>query len=412
MNFIKKLGLILLLLNQGAFASKALYSITPETSSTVQVPLNSTANINYRVQNQTQQTQSLSLQSNFGITQVVQAGFCTQPFTLAPNESCLLSLLINGSKITASKSVIGPEICKTNSPFFCSLPLLENRLKVDITNETHILIANNGTANVGFISDCLVGALGGLENCQTLSNSNIEEANGVAVTTNQHLYTANGNLNTIAICSVDADLCVQNTAGGLLNDPRTVYIHNNYLYTLSTDSNAVIKCDISSTTGSLSHCISTGEGFVGPLGSMTIANGYAYIPNASHTSSTVSICSVSTENGALSGCSNFSPLSLVNPSGVAVSGSYAYIIDVFGYSVVTCEVNVNDGSLSNCFDNVDALNYSFNTSIAILNNYLYVGSDEDQVEKCLIGNDGRVSACEATGSDFVGPTGNMTSITR
>ncbi|MDF1684434.1 MAG: hypothetical protein P1U36_07215 [Legionellaceae bacterium] len=288
MNLVQKIGLILLLLNQGAFASKALYSITPETSSSIQVPINSTATINYRVKNQTQQTQSLSLQNNFGITQVVQSGFCTQPFTLAPNQSCLLSLLVDGSKITASKSIIGPEICKTNSPFFCSLPLLENRLNIEITTpppgEDHILIANNGifdgTVSHGFISDCLISDSGGLENCQALSSNRIlGKASGVAVSTNQYLYTADNDpdANIIFTCLFDTDLTDCRADGTQLEAPLTVYIHNNDLYTINGDVSEVIRCHINRADGSLVGCGSTGDGFNDPLGSMAISNGYAYI---------------------------------------------------------------------------------------------------------------------------------------
>jgi len=424
MNLTKKISLVLLLLNQSAFASKALYSITPETSSTVQVPLNSTATINYRVQNQTEQTQSLSLQSNFGITQVVQSGLCENPFTLNPNESCLLSLVVDGSKITASKSVIGPEVCKTNSRFFCSLPSSENRLKVDITSptppppsETHILIANGGTSDVGFISDCLVGASGSLENCQTLSNFNIEQAKGVAVSANQHVYTANFNSTTIAICSFDTELtdCVQDDAEGLLSAPITAYINNNYFYTLN-DQN-VIKCDINPTTGGLFNCeITALDGsFNNPIGNMTINNGYAYIPNSGGGGDGISItfCSVSATDGTLTKCDLYLDTSIFqqNTTGVTISGSYAYIIGLNSNNIIACEVNAATGELSNCQSDGTDLHSRFKTGIAVLNDYLYVNSGDDAVEKCRVSGPD-VSTCESTGSDFITPAGNMTFITR
>tara|TARA_R110002126_G_scaffold272886_1_gene417191 strand:+ start:115501 stop:116760 length:1260 start_codon:yes stop_codon:yes gene_type:complete len=419
MKLIPKLGLILLLLSQGAFASKALYSITPETSSTIQVPLNSTATINYRVQNQTRQTQNLSLQNHFGITQTVQPGFCDNPFTLAPNASCLLSLLIDGSKIAASQSVIGPEICKTNSSFFCSLPKLENRLNIEITSpaptEDHILIANNGlfdgSSYFGFISDCLISDSGALENCQSLSDGLIGKAYGVAVSTSQYIYTANGNgENLIPICSLDENAldCEANSAGSLAG-PRTVYIHNNYFYVISGDNNQVIKCDINPINGLISSCASTGTGFNNPLGSMAIANGYAYIPNSGN--NTVAICSVDPGDGTLSLCSNFNPgFFIASVSGVEVSGSYAYIIGLNTPNVIACDVAIN-GTLSNCVNNTNLYTSNFNTGVAVLNDYLYINSADGVVEKCPV-NGLDVTTCESTGSGFVAPAGNMTFITR
>lgn len=111
--------------------------------------------------------------------------------------------------------------------------------------------------------------------------------------------------------------------------------------------------------------------------------------------------------------SNFTPNPNVGgTSGVTISGSYAHIIGVFGLNIVTCEVNVNDGTLSNCFGNGNILNSSFNAGIAVLNDYLYVSSEQNQVEKCIIGNNGGISGCESTGSGFVAPSENMTFITR
>lgn len=425
MNLIKKFSLVLLLLNQGAYASKALYSITPETSSTVQVPLNSTANINYRVQNQTKQTQSLSFQNSFGITQTVQSGFCDNPFMLAPNESCLLSLVVDGSKITASKSVIGPEICKTNASFFCSLPLLENRLNIEITNpepsETHILIANNGPIilglHLGFISSCLVGDAGGLENCQKVDSNrnNLGKASGVAYTASQYLYTADNEPddNVILICSFDTDSidCNADSAGSLLQAPRTVYINNNNLYAINGEISQVIKCDINPENGRLFTCTSTGSGFNNPQGSMTIANGYAYIPNSGD--STVSICSVEPGDGTLNSCRNVTPNPNVSSnSGITISGSYAYIIGLNITDVVACEVDANDGGLSNCQKNTGILAQNDHLGIAVLNDYLYISSNgPNSVQKCRI-NGLDVSTCELTGSGFVGPAGNMTFFTR
>ncbi|MDF1683976.1 MAG: hypothetical protein P1U36_04880 [Legionellaceae bacterium] len=99
-------------------------------------------------------------------------------------------------------------------------------------------------------------------------------------------------------------------------------------------------------------------------------------------------------------------------SGIAISGSYAYIIGLNTMNVITCEVNANNGNLSNCFDSGTVLSFSSKTGLAVLNNYLYVSSEQSRVEKCLIGNDGSVSGCASTGSGFVAPAGNMTFITR
>ena len=49
-----------------------------------------------------------------GITQLAgDAGYCSNPFTLASQASCLLTLSIEGSQLSLPVLTDGPKICKT-----------------------------------------------------------------------------------------------------------------------------------------------------------------------------------------------------------------------------------------------------------------------------------------------------------
>lgn len=410
MNFIKILSLLFLFLSEALFASKAIYSITPLDSPIVNVPANFRNHITYRILNQTSQTQTLSFQDHTGLTQLVQEGFCTNPFTLGPNESCNLSLYVDGNVITESTTLKAPKVCKLNSDFFCSFPESANWIQVNITNYSYILIASEFGP---FINYCQTGTSGSLTNCQTFTDANFSSPNGIA-TIPGFSYAANASSNNITICSFNdfpTATCSTTDGGGVFDSPRTAYIHNGYFYTLNYNNSQVIKCNVNASTGALSNCASTGSGFNKPLGSMTISNGYAYIPNSSGNTQNISICAVSPQDGSLSSCSTFSNSSFSSPSGVAVSGAYAYIISVWNDGVVACVIDSTTGGLSDCKTN-NVLTASTPSGLTIFNGYLYVNAHSpDQVVKCTIGDNGTVYDCGNTGSGFDGPTGNITVIT-
>lgn len=401
---------VLILLAYGSlWAAKPLYHITPVNSPVVYVPLSYKGYIDYLVVNQSKREQTLKFQKKIGVAQIEQPGHCSNPFTLAPNASCILNLEVNGDKITRSGTIGGPEVCSLYSDFFCSQPQTDNQLSVYILKYLYVLVANNGTNNDGYLSYCTIGASGSLENCKTFSNNHIQMANGAAITRNGFVYTANQNTNSITVCSPATDpthmTCADYDSGGIFQSPRTAYINNGYFYTYNYDNNSVIKCDLNSNTGEPVNCVITGGGFSGPLGSMVISNGYAYIPNSSN--NTISICHVNANNGNLDNCSLFSNSAFASPSGIAISGSYAYIISVWNNGVVACEVNQYNGSLSNCVNNY-VLNASTPSGLNIIDGYVYVNANQpNQITKCTLGGKGMVSDCVSTGSGFDGPSGNI-----
>lgn len=109
-----------------AASAKAKFLITPTSATRIQVASDQVATVQYRVLNQTKIPRTLTMVPIEGVSQQTEGnGFCANPFTLLPNQSCLLSLQINPS-LSLSSIVEGPQICKTKSgtnipdPFLCS----------------------------------------------------------------------------------------------------------------------------------------------------------------------------------------------------------------------------------------------------------------------------------------------------
>ncbi|WP_419420472.1 hypothetical protein ACNVED_04010 [Legionella sp. D16C41] len=105
------------------------FSIIPLTPTTTQVPLDFNTDINYKVTNNTKITRTLTMVPIIGVQQNMVAGSCSNPFILAPGQSCTLALQAKGSDLPPSGVHGGPVICKTKGPgnnqpdaFLCSQP--------------------------------------------------------------------------------------------------------------------------------------------------------------------------------------------------------------------------------------------------------------------------------------------------
>ena len=89
-----------------------VWSIVPSSSTTVMVPANAVATVNYTVTNNSI-THTLKMVPIPGISQTTTgiSGLCTNPFTLRTGASCILSLQIDGRALTTDIHN-GPVICQ------------------------------------------------------------------------------------------------------------------------------------------------------------------------------------------------------------------------------------------------------------------------------------------------------------
>ncbi len=121
---IKNKILMVLLSTSGtlSYASTPLWTFTPLTATTLSVPSNDTATVQYSVTNQSSRVHTLSMKSIQGITQITSGlGICGNPFTLQSKASCTLSLLVDGSQLTSPIND-GPIVCEQSSALQCYRP--------------------------------------------------------------------------------------------------------------------------------------------------------------------------------------------------------------------------------------------------------------------------------------------------
>lgn len=113
-----------------AFAGTPLWTFTPLTTTTITVPTDSTAIVQYQVTNQSSKSHTLKMQAIPSITQLTNgAGICGATFTLAGKASCTLSLQVNGSALTTVISG-GPVVCEQGSSMQCYQPSAVNSLNI------------------------------------------------------------------------------------------------------------------------------------------------------------------------------------------------------------------------------------------------------------------------------------------
>lgn len=113
-----------------ACAGTPLWTFEPLTPTTIAVPANGAAVVQYRVTNQSSRPHTLTMQPLQGITQITTGlGVCKNPFVLQSKNACVLSLQINGSQLS-TPIIDGPVVCQQNSTFQCYRPSITNILHI------------------------------------------------------------------------------------------------------------------------------------------------------------------------------------------------------------------------------------------------------------------------------------------
>jgi len=176
------LSSILLSLSALLHAGSPVWTLTPLTATSISVPANGTATIQYQVTNQSAKSHSLVMTPITGITQTTTgAGICSNPFTLpSRGSSCTLSLQVNGSQLIHSITD-GPIVCEQGSTLQCYKPSPSNVLNISATcvsNDT-TLTASVSTLGLSVNNTGLNTALTGTPRLITITNSGSNSATSV-----------------------------------------------------------------------------------------------------------------------------------------------------------------------------------------------------------------------------------------
>lgn len=114
-----------------AHAGTPLWTFEPLTATTISVPSNATAMVQYRVTNQSSRTHTLTVQPIPGISQITAGlGVCGSPFVLPSKTSCNLSLQVTGSQLNG-QVIGGPVVCQQGSTNQCYRPSEANILRIN-----------------------------------------------------------------------------------------------------------------------------------------------------------------------------------------------------------------------------------------------------------------------------------------
>lgn len=120
----------LLTITMLSYAGVPVWSFIPLTATTLSVPSNNTATVQYTITNQSNRVHTLSMQSIQGITQITTGlGICGNPFILTAKASCTLSLQVNGSQLTSPIND-GPIVCEQGSSLQCYRPASSDILHI------------------------------------------------------------------------------------------------------------------------------------------------------------------------------------------------------------------------------------------------------------------------------------------
>lgn len=405
-----------------ANAALPKFNIVPITNTAFLLPNNFTETVQYQVTNQTNLTRTLTMVPIAGITQLTnQAGYCSSQFTLAPQQSCILTLFLDGALISSVISN-GPKICKTYGqgnlnpdPFYCSLPSPNDMLAVTPTGTQgqHAYVLNQDT---GELILCQVNPVGGrLELCHvTALGFSFPEALAINPA-GTYLYVANVTGNSLSVCQVNGtsgELSGCTDSGGtgfIAPDGVALSPDGMILYASNGDNTAgVSACDVTGS-GALVACVNNTDVTFSTPGDMTINNSGTQVYVTNLISNTISVCTVSGKT--LGHCNNQSETGFDVPEGITLdSGNlFAYIANNGTNNISLCSINQLTGYLNNDCSITDGSFDGFgNIAMDGSGSFAYVpNAGNNKVYVCNANvNSGDLTRCiDSGGSGFHDPSG-------
>lgn len=363
--------------------SQPTISLVANSSTLVMIPANRQTYVKYKVTNHTSVTRTLTMVPIPNVSQSTQnQSDCSNPFTLAPNQSCNLTLYVNGALQQANYSG-GPVICKTKrgtntpDPYFCSQP--EKSMELFIYPEAAITPAAN------------------------------------------KLYVSNWDGGSISLCYInelgDLNHCLVSAVSDTFLNPEALAIKDQYLY-VANIGGGVSSCSIDASSGELTGCINAisytqNPPVYGPDG-IAIQDSTAYISNSGLddlTKQGVTTCTVDGPN--LTNC-NFTKgdASFSIPSDLALFDNTVYVTN-FESQTTYCAIdnplciNPNEGMISGTADLLSEPEGLFITAINGLDYAYFTNHGNNTVTLCKITAPTTFTDCATTEGYFTG-FGNLT----
>ena len=140
----------LFLLSSVVYAGKPVWAFTPLSATSITVPANGTATIQYQVRNQSPTNPHRLVM--MPLSGVSQDGPCTVSPKGQPGDSCTLTLTVTGNKVPKGGISGGPKLCQANkdgtpNPNQCYQPSKTDGLHIAVGVE-QFTVSASGDANV------------------------------------------------------------------------------------------------------------------------------------------------------------------------------------------------------------------------------------------------------------------------
>ena len=334
-------GLSLTFLALSAHAGMPMWSFEPLTATTLSVPVNSTAIVQYNVTNNSKKSHTLAMKAIPAVTQITTGvGICRNPFTLGSNSSCVLSLQINGSEL--NKPITdGPIVCQQGSSIQCYRPSQANILRLTQTSaDSTANIAVSGSP-LTLLANGSSGNLSIINNSSTVTASNItSNFTGTALDGN-----VNESGNTCASVSPGATCVITYIPGSTLVPPTNFTIQGSNTNSItasitieSGSSLSVVSPNTGTTSGGVGVTL-TGTGLAGTT-SVTFGGTAATSVNVI-TSTTVTAVTPAHAAGVVD-------VSISTPAGGAtLSNAFTYQTTAIGQSAHGGTIACLNGGLQN-----------------------------------------------------------------
>lgn len=138
------LGLLALLAPLGANAAIPILTFDPQTPTTISVPVNGIARVDYLVTNRSNLSRTWAMNPIQGIDQIATGSNpCSPTFFLAGQQSCVLQLNVTGAQIPSGGVHGGPIVCNVSSQLQCYQPSQINSLNIGVGPPLLVEIAVN-----------------------------------------------------------------------------------------------------------------------------------------------------------------------------------------------------------------------------------------------------------------------------
>jgi hypothetical protein len=293
------------------YSGSPIWTFTPLTATNISLTATQTAAIQYTVTNQSHRRHALFMEPILGVNQITTgAGVCGASFVLEYQQSCTLSLQVNGAELRGNVFG-GPVVCEQPNTLQCYQPAAGNQLAIYLESGQKYTITPSAGAN-GTISPNTVQTVDSGSNVvfTAIPNANYQAfqwlVDGVLVQTYGSTYQ---------LTNVTANHTVAVTFQTLI--PRFSYITQG-------SSQGILVCNVNAADGTLSGCVDAGGGSIistiTPEGIAIDNTGtYAFITSGNSSPANVYQCIINQSNGTFNSCSS---TTITTPAGYTPTYSF------------------------------------------------------------------------------------------